>query len=165
MGIQTRTVLGCSAWQIVMSHNLRFRKQFMQFIQQFDDTFRLCLGAGIAWLAMLIQATLIADANRAAVVRAAMCPHLQQFAVLRDGAILTNVKMVADSAKATLLVVTHQLPNTIILIASGSRTMQNQKSDTFGRPHQLAVLHLGKEGALIAHSLPANGSWDKSPTS
>ena len=64
----------------------------MQFVQQFDNTLSLCLGAGIAWLAMLIQTTFVADANRTAVVRAAMSPHLQQFTVLRDGAILTDVK-------------------------------------------------------------------------
>ena len=157
MGIQARTSLGRSARQVVMPHDLCFRKQLMQLIQQFDNTLCLCLGAGIAWFAMLIQSTLVADANRTAVVRATMRPHFQQFAMLRDGAILTNVKMVADGAKATLLVVTHQLLYTIILIASGSRTMLNQKPNTLGRPHQLAVLHFGKEGALVAHSLPTNG--------
>ena len=137
MCIQTRTSLWCSARQVVMPQNLCSRKQLMQLVQQFDDTLRLLLGASIAWFAMLIQSTLVADANRTAVVRATMRPHLQQFAMLRNGAILTNVKMVADGAKATLLMVTHQLFHTIILIASGSRTMQNQESNTLGRLHQL----------------------------
>lgn len=92
MGIQTRTSLRCSARQVVMPHYLRFRKQLMQLIQQFDNTFSLCLGASIAWLAMLIQTTLVADAYRTAVVRSAMCPHLQQFAMLRNGTILMNIK-------------------------------------------------------------------------
>lgn len=156
MGIQARTSLWCSARQIMMPHYLRFWKQLMQLVQQLDNTFSLCLGASIAWLAILIQTTLVADTYRTAVVRSAMRPHLQQFAMLRDGTILTNIKMVADGAKATLLMITHQLFNTIILIASSSRTMQDQKSNTLGRPHQLAVLHLGKEGALVAHSLPTN---------
>ena len=78
----------------------------MQLIQQLYNTFSLLWSAGIAWFAMLIQTTLVADANRTAVVRAAMCSYLQQFAVLRDGAILTNVKMVTDGAEDTLLVVT-----------------------------------------------------------
>ena len=39
----------------------------MQLIQQFDNTFSLCLGASIAWLAMLIQTTLLADVYRTAV--------------------------------------------------------------------------------------------------
>ena len=106
MGIQTRTSLGCSTWQVMMPHNLRFRKEFMQLIQQFDNTFSLCLGASIAWLAMLIQTTLVADADRTAVVRSAMRPHLQQLAMLRNGSILTNIKMVADGTKATLLMIT-----------------------------------------------------------
>ena len=157
MGIQTRTSFQRSSRQVMMPHYLRFRKQFMQLIQQFDNTFSLCLGASIAWLAMHIQTTLVTDAYRTAVVRSAMRPHLQQLAMLRNGSILTNIKMVADGTKATLLMIAHQLFNTIILIASGSRTMQDQKSNTLGRLHQLAVLHLGKEGALVAHSLPTNG--------
>ena len=76
----------------------------MQLIQQFDNTFSLCLGASIAWLAMLIQTTLVADAYRTAVVRATMRPHLQQLAMLRNGSILTNIKMVGKSPLARMAV-------------------------------------------------------------
>ena len=128
----------------------------MQLIQQFDNTFSLCLSASIAWLAMRIQPTFIADANRTAAVKTAMRPHLQQLAMLRNGTILSNIKMVADGTKTTFFMIAHQLFNTIILIASGSRTMQDQKSNTLGRLHQFAVLYPDKAGALVAHNLPTN---------
>ena len=62
ISIQTRTLLRCSARQVTMPHNLRFREQFMKPRQDINDSFSLLRRTSIAWFTMFIQTTLIADA-------------------------------------------------------------------------------------------------------
>ena len=116
-----------------MPHNLRFWKQLMQLIQQFDNTFSLLRCTSVARLAFLIQTSLIADADRASIIRSGMRTHFQQLAVLRHRTIFSDVEVIADIIKPTCLMVTSQLFHTIVLIASGSRAMQHQKSHRVGR--------------------------------
>ena len=128
ISIQARTFLRRSPRQVPMPHNLRFWKKLMKASQYINDSFRLLRRASIAWLTMLIQATLIADADRTTVIWSRMCPHFEQEAMLRHGPILSDIKVVANVIEATALVVTAKLFHTIVLIASGSRTMQHQES-------------------------------------
>ena len=83
MSIQARTLLRCSPRQVSMPHNLRFREQLVKPLQDITDSFRLLRRTSIAWFTMFIQTTLIADADRTAVVRSRMRPHFEQEAMLR----------------------------------------------------------------------------------
>ena len=153
MGIEARTSLWRSARQVTMPHNLRLRKEAMQASQHVIDASRLFRRKRVARIALLVESTLIADADGASIIRSRVSTHLQQEAMLRQRAILTDIEVIPDVIETTFLVVTAQLFYTIVLIASGSRAMQHQKSYGVGIHHQLAVLHSGEERALIAHHL------------
>ena len=56
---------------------------------------------GVARLALLIEHSLIADDDRASIIRSGMSPHLPQLTVLRHRTILTDVEVVADVIKPT----------------------------------------------------------------
>ena len=77
MSIQARTLLRCSPRQVSMPHNLRFREQLVKPLQDITDSFRLLRRTSIAWFTMFIQTTLIADADRIAVVRSRMSTHFE----------------------------------------------------------------------------------------
>ena len=123
-----------------MAHNLRFRKENLQIPEKINESLFLLSCHGVARLALLIEPSLIADADRASVIRSGMSPHLQQLTVLRHRTILTDVEMVADVIKPTSLMVTAQLFHTIVLIASGSRAMQYQIFNVVSR-HILTLSH------------------------
>ena len=159
--IQTRTLLGSSPRQVPMAHNLRFRKENLQIPEKVNESRFLLSGHGVARLALLIEPSLIADADRASIIRSGMSPHLQQLTVLRHRTVLTDVEVVADVIKPTSLMVTAQLFHTIVLIASASRAMQYQKSHRVGRHHVLAVLLFGEKHALRAYLPPANVHWKR----
>ena len=103
-----------------MAHNLRFRKENLQIPEKVNESRFLLSCHGVARLALLIEPSLIADADRASIIRSGMSPHLQQLTVLRHRTILTDVEVVADVIKPTSLMVTAQLFHTIVLIPSNS---------------------------------------------
>ena len=146
--IQARTLLWSSPGQIPMAHDLRFRKENLQISEKINEARFLLSRHGVARLALLIEPSLIADADRASIIRSGMSTHLQQLTVLRHRSILSDVEVIADIIKPTSLVVTSQLFNTIVLIASGSRAMQHQKSHRVGRRHVFAVFNSGEECTL-----------------
>ena len=123
-----------------MAHNLRFRKEDLQISEKINESRFLLSGHGVARLAFLIQTTLIADADRASIIRSGMSTNLQQHPVLRHRTILSDVEMVADVIKPTRLMVASQLFYTIVLIASASRAMQYQIFNVASR-HILTLSH------------------------
>ena len=123
--IQTRTLFGSSPRQVPMPHDLRFRKESLQILEQINESRFLFSRHGVARLALLIKPSLIADADRASIIRSGMSTNLQQLAMLRHRTILSDIEVVADVIKATGLMVTSKLFHTIVLIASGSRAMQH----------------------------------------
>ena len=138
--IQTRTLLWSSPRQIPMPHNLRFRKENLQIPEKINESRFLLSGHGVARLALLIESSLIADADRASIIRSGMSTNLQQHPVLRHRSIFTDVEVVADVIKPTSLMVASQLFYTIVLIASASRAMQNQIFNVVSR-HILTLSH------------------------
>ena len=84
-----------------MPHNLRFRKECLQISEKINESRFLFSCHGIASPAMLIQTTLVADANRASIIRSGMSPHLQQLTVLRYRPILPDIEVIADIIKPT----------------------------------------------------------------
>lgn len=109
-----------------MPHNLRFRKENLQIPEKVNESRFLLSCHGVARLALLIEPSLIADADRASIIRSGMSTNLQQHPVLRHRSILTDVEVVADVIKPTSLMVASQLFYTIVLIASASRAMQTR---------------------------------------
>ena len=75
-GIEARTVLWGGAGQVAVAHRLGLRKQPPQQREQLADAYVLCSGQRVLGATLRVQATLIADADGAAVVRAAVRPHL-----------------------------------------------------------------------------------------
>ena len=51
-----------------MSHNLRFRKENLQIPEPINESRFLLSGHGVARLALLIEPSLIADADRASII-------------------------------------------------------------------------------------------------
>ena len=147
--IQTRTLFGSSPRQIPMPHNLRFRKENLQIPEKVNESRFLLSCHGVARFALLIEPSLIADADRASIIRSGMSTNLQQHPVLRHRSILTDVEVVADVIKPTSLMVTAQLFYTIVLIASASRAMQNQIFNVVSR-HILTLSHNSQ--FIIQHS-------------
>ena len=79
-----------------MAHNLCFRKENLQIPEKIYESRFLLSRHGVARFAFLIQTTLIADADRASIIRSGMSPHLQQFTMLRHRTILSDIEMIAD---------------------------------------------------------------------
>ena len=156
MSIQARTLLRCSPRQVSMPHNLRFREQLVKPLQDITDSFRLLRRASITRLRMLIQPTLVADADRTTVERSRMRPHFEQETMLRHATILADVEVVAHIIETTALMVASKLFHTIVLVASSSRAVQDQKLHGVSIHHQFAVLHSGEERAFITHQLLPN---------
>ena len=102
--IQTRTLFGSSPRQIPVPYNLRFRKESLQIPEKIHESRFLFSRHGIAWPAMLIQTTFIADADRAFIIRSGMSPHLQQHPMLRHRPILPDIEVIADIIKPTRLI-------------------------------------------------------------
>ena len=138
--IQARTLFGSCPRQIPMPHDLRFRKENLQIPEKIHESLFLLNRHGVARVAFFIQASLIADADRASIIRSGMSTNLQQHPMLRHRSILSDVEVVADVIKPTSLMVTSQLFHTIVLIASASRAMQNQIFNVVSR-HILTLSH------------------------
>ena len=140
VSIQTRTLFWSCPRQIPVPNNLRFRKENLQIPEKIHESLFLLNRHCVARVALLIKTTLIADADRASIIRSGMSTHLQQLSVLCHRTILTNVKVIADIIKPTCLMVTSQLFHTIVLIASACRAMQNQIFNVVSR-HILTLSH------------------------
>ena len=102
--IQARTLFGSSSRQIPMPHDLRFRKENLQIPEKVNESRFLLSGHGVARLALLIKPSLIADADRASIIRSGMSPYLQQLAVLRHRTIFSDVEVIADALETTSFV-------------------------------------------------------------
>ena len=81
-------------------------KELCQTHQQQGKLFCLLCGPGVCRMSVRIQTALVADADAATVPGTAVCPHFQQFAVLGDGAVATDIEVVTYSPETTGLMVT-----------------------------------------------------------
>ena len=135
MSIQARTFLRRSARQVTMPHNLCLRKELMQIDEQISDSLLLLLGERIGRLAILIQTSLIADADTASIIRNAMCTHFQQHSVLRLLPILSDIEVIANATEAASQMVTEQHFLRIVSVTSRSRAVNNEVFHLLFRHH------------------------------
>ena len=105
---QARTLFGSSPRQVPMPHNLRFRKENLQIPEKIHESLFLLNRHGVARVAFLIQTSLIADTDRASIIRSGMSTNLQQHPMLRHRSILSDIEVIADVIKPTRLMVASQ---------------------------------------------------------
>ena len=79
-------------------------------------------------MSVRIQTALVADADAATVPGTAVCPHFQQFAVLGDGAVATDIEVVTYSPETTGLMVTKLLLGSIVFVTTCGATVEDEVS-------------------------------------
>ena len=97
----------------------------MQIDEQIRDSLLLLGSHGIARLALLIQPSLVTDADGASIIRYAMGTDLQEHAMLTLLPVLTDIEVITDATEVASQMVTEQHLLRIVLVASRSRAMQN----------------------------------------
>ena len=93
--IQTRTLFGSSPRQIPMPHNLRFRKENLQIPEKVNESRFLLSCHGVARFALLIEPSLIADADRMPVMVLAMRSHLFQRSSAVNLSVTGDIEMIS----------------------------------------------------------------------
>lgn len=125
-------------------------EKFYQPHQQQDKLFRLFRRPGVGRMALFVQTAFVADAYRATVPRAAVRTHFQQTAMLRHGAVTADVEMIAYCSETAGLVITKQLLGSIVAVAPGGATVEDEVFHRFASLHHRSVLY-GEELALVQH--------------
>lgn len=95
MRIEVGTGLGCRTRQITMTDNLGTGEHLMKDGQQVCQPFGLSRSTGVARQSVLVQSSLIADADGTMVVRHGVSPHLHQYPMLRQRTVATDIKVIA----------------------------------------------------------------------
>lgn len=152
-------MLGTGAGQVAVPHQAGVGKERQQAAEEVGKPFSLPGRARVGREAVGIEPALVAHAYGAAVEGTAVGAHLQQTAVLRQGAVATDVEVIAYGAEATCTVVAQQLWDGVVAVATGGRAVQDDVAHGLHRVHHPPALHPGQEGALVAHSLLTDGQW------
>ena len=153
--VKARAVL-LHAGQVPVSRHLCFGKETAELPQQLRQPLPLRRSAGVRRTARSIQSALVADADAAAVEATDVCSHLQQAAVLRQGAVLPDIEMITYGTEAPFPVVAKHLFRRIGLVTSGGRAVDDEEADRVRPVHHPAAFHPGQQGALVGHFLPAD---------
>lgn len=148
MCIEARTRLRRRSRQVAMTYDLGFWEDPMQVTQQVAQAFRLFDSARVRWQPVLVQSTLIANADRAMVVRHGVCPNLQQHPMLCHRTVTTDIEVITNLSELTRAMVTEQLLHRIILVAPCSRAVHHKILNVVGR-HQILTFH--KKQLKIKH--------------
>lgn len=133
LGIKARTLL-LHTRQIAVPQDGGIRIILSQRIQQLLQRNLLRLSTRIRRMTILVQATLVADANAMQVVVTGMRTHLVLMTTRIQGAVLGDVIVVANLCEATSLVARLQILNAEVLVHTGSAAMhynQINSSSTF----------------------------------
>ena len=153
--VKARTVL-LHTGQVPVSRHLGIRKEAAELPQQFHHPLLLRRGTGIRRTARGIQSALITDADAATIEATGVCSHLQQAAVLRQGAVLSDIEMITYGTEAPFPMVTEHLFRRIVLVTSGGRAVDDEEADRVRSVHHPSAFHPGQQGALVGHFLPAD---------
>ena len=131
LSIKARTCLGWSRIEVVMSGNKRPGIKPMENRQQLLQPFALAGRTGIGRIPIGIKSALVTNTDRAMVQTFYMGTHLAQQARVGSGSVGANVKMVTGCTKTPAPMVVFQLLGSIRPIATGGRTVDHDKADTF----------------------------------
>lgn len=141
-------MLGDGAGHVAVATDLGVGEEAAQLHEELVEAVHLLGGARVARTTLGVQAALVTDADAAAVPRDTVGSGLAQEAVLRHGAVPTDVEVVADGTEAARLVVTGQLLDGVGLVAPRGGTVDDE------------VLHGGEGGAsllLVLYLLDSHG--------
>lgn len=122
LGIKTRTIL-LHTRQIAVAQDGGIRIILSQRIQQLLKRNLLRLSTRIRRMTILVQTTLVADANAMQVVVTGMRTHLVLMTARKQSAVLGDVIMVTNLCEATSLVARLQILNAEVLVHTGSAAM------------------------------------------
>ena len=116
------------AFEFTVAEDLGIRVIFLECAEEGDQGRTLFRGAGIGIVAILVYASLIADANRMGVVMAGMHADLLFITRLIDLTVLLNVIVVGDSFPVETGIVTLlEHSDGEALVAAGGRTMDDDQ--------------------------------------
>ena len=79
-----------------MSHHHSIRKEFSHHYHQFLHSLFLLWSASISESPLFIPSALVADANRASIIRFSVSPHLQEFTMLGGSAISSDIEVTVN---------------------------------------------------------------------
>ena len=100
----------------MMTYNQRLREIPMITLHELTQGSDLLRSPRIFGLSMRIQPTLIADANRMAIMPHDMSPRLRDIPAVLDGAVTTHIFMITDAFPALLSMVGIDLRNGVMLM-------------------------------------------------
>lgn len=103
-----------------------------------------------------IEAAFIADADGAAVPRAAVRAHFLQFSVLGYDARATDIEMITDGAELALPVTAQQVFHSEILRFASGRAVDD---DILHLLHIRSVLDIFQEFSFARHFLTGGEQW------
>lgn len=144
------------AGQVPVSSHQSRRKETVEFPQQFQQGCFLLRSAGVGRITLLVQPTLVADADGTAVETTGMCANFQQATVLCHDAALADIKMIPDGTEATGLMVAQHLFHRVFTVTTGGGAVDNEEADSVRPTHHQAALHFRQQGAFVGHFIPAD---------
>lgn len=96
MRVEAGIGLGSRTRQITMTDNLGNGKHLMKDGQQIRQPFSLSRSTGVARQSVLVQPSLVADADGTMVVRHGVSPHFQKHAMLRHRSVVTDIEVIPN---------------------------------------------------------------------
>ena len=100
--------------------------------EESDDGTTLLQGAGVLWLAVGIEAALVADADAAAVEGTTVGSYLGETTVTGDSAVTADVEVIAHVDEPSCEMVATQLVGGVVLGLAGGGTVDDD--ETHGKP-------------------------------
>ena len=148
LGIKARTLL-LDTRQISVAQDGGIRIILSQRIQQLLQRNLLRLGARIRRMTILVQTTLVANANAMLVVVTGMRTHLVLMAARIQSAVLGDVIVVTNLCEATSLVARLQILNAEVLVHTGSAAVHYNQIDSSLTFHFLLLFLMVQLSVLI----------------
>ena len=103
-------------------------KLLLQLHDEFRHRFLLLLGAGVGYLSLLVESSLVADADAVGIVPLGMCAHSLQRSGGLHSATSGDVEVVADVAPVVhLYMVVKELLHWVRLVAAGSAAVNHNQ--------------------------------------
>jgi len=134
-------------------------EELVQTQEKEQELLVLLRRARVGGSAARVEPSLIADADGAAVVGAAVGTHLEQLAVLRDVAVAADVEVIAHGAETTATVVAHELLGGVVAVLTGSGAVEDDVPHTVRRLHHGTVFHAGEQLSLADDLVIAYEHW------
>lgn len=125
-GIEAGTSLVAES---IVPHDEGARIVRLQRHKQPSERRPLCFGSRVCGLAVGPQAAFVADADGITVVSLAMGTRFRKRTAVADRSVACDVIVIPDVAEAAAKMVFTALPETIALVGTGGRTVQDDECD------------------------------------